>query len=247
MKSKTYAYLISLCLALIGLLATATAAQEKPAQAADPERERVEKLIRQAWQEADQFVKSGKKESDADYPGRKWAAVLWQYRQEHPGAPAAAQARAEALHLLVHADQISEVIAKADSLKPDDAAWKRVLSVLLEAANKKKDYDYLIGKLQFLLQHSPDREVKVRAQFTLGQAYWKKGENEPARTAFQKVIADYPNTAHAKEAEGNLHEIDSLNLGQPAPQFAYKASGGEPVVLSDYKGKVVLLNFWASW
>ena len=32
-----------------------------------------------------------------------------------------------------------------------------------------------------------------------------------------------------------------------APNFTLKDSDGKPLQLSDYKGKVVLLNFWATW
>jgi peroxiredoxin len=34
---------------------------------------------------------------------------------------------------------------------------------------------------------------------------------------------------------------------KPAPEFTLKDSDGKPVKLSDYRGKVVLLNFWATW
>ncbi len=34
---------------------------------------------------------------------------------------------------------------------------------------------------------------------------------------------------------------------RPAPNFTLKDAMGRPVKLSDYKGKVVLLNFWATW
>jgi len=34
---------------------------------------------------------------------------------------------------------------------------------------------------------------------------------------------------------------------RPAPEFALKDADGKVVHLSDYKGKVVLLDFWATW
>jgi AhpC/TSA family len=70
---------------------------------------------------------------------------------------------------------------------------------------------------------------------------------EQARATFQKIVTEYPNTQLAREAEGNIHELDSLNMGQPAPLFAHRGINGEPVSLADFRGKVTLLNFWASW
>ncbi|MGB8478962.1 MAG: TlpA disulfide reductase family protein [Acidobacteriaceae bacterium] len=36
-------------------------------------------------------------------------------------------------------------------------------------------------------------------------------------------------------------------LEKPAPSFTLKSIDGKTVSLSDYKGKAVLLNFWATW
>jgi len=35
--------------------------------------------------------------------------------------------------------------------------------------------------------------------------------------------------------------------GQMAPDFTIKDQSGRPIKLSDYQGKVVFLNFWATW
>ena len=41
--------------------------------------------------------------------------------------------------------------------------------------------------------------------------------------------------------------VYAKDLSGPAPDFALKNLKGETVKLSDYKGKVVMINFWASW
>jgi peroxiredoxin len=38
-----------------------------------------------------------------------------------------------------------------------------------------------------------------------------------------------------------------LSVGHKAPEFATTGMDGKPVKLSDYKGKYVMLDFWASW
>jgi peroxiredoxin len=38
-----------------------------------------------------------------------------------------------------------------------------------------------------------------------------------------------------------------LPAGHSAPSFVLKDAGGKPISLTAYKGKVVLLNFWATW
>jgi peroxiredoxin len=38
-----------------------------------------------------------------------------------------------------------------------------------------------------------------------------------------------------------------INVGQEAPDFSIKGRDGQPIKLSDYRGKVVFLNFWATW
>lgn len=52
-------------------------------------------------------------------------------------------------------------------------------------------------------------------------------------------------------ASGDLQAAQATNIatmeGQDAPDFTLKDLEGETVSLSDFEGKVVLLNFWATW
>ena len=42
-------------------------------------------------------------------------------------------------------------------------------------------------------------------------------------------------------------ERNGVKLGEPAPNFRLRDMNGHLVTLSDLRGKVVLLNFWATW
>lgn len=46
-------------------------------------------------------------------------------------------------------------------------------------------------------------------------------------------------------AAGSLASSDLS--GQQAPDFALKSSSGENLRLSEYRGEVVMINFWATW
>lgn len=41
--------------------------------------------------------------------------------------------------------------------------------------------------------------------------------------------------------------VQAKKLSGPAPSFALKSLDGKTVKLSDFKGQVVMINFWASW
>lgn len=235
-ESKLFAYAAVCLLALTGL----AAAQEEKS-------EPISALIQRAWDEVAKLEESGGKPDAEDHPGKKWADLLWKYHKEHPESPDAARAAAEALHLLIHSDMADEAMARADTLAADSAAWNQALGFLLEAAGKTGDYSYLIAKAKHLIDHSPDKKLRIRALFGLGQAYWESGKLDQAKATFQQVIGEDPNSILGKRAHGNIHEIDNLNLGQPAPPFSAKTISGKPISLADFKGKVVLLNFWSAW
>ncbi len=73
---------------------------------------------------------------------------------------------------------------------------------------------------------------------------------KPSRSLFgAAIIAGIIVTACSYSGK----EADALAAVKPdkdrktAPNFTLKDSNGTPVKLSDYRGKVVLLNFWATW
>ena len=43
------------------------------------------------------------------------------------------------------------------------------------------------------------------------------------------------------------YQYGGLNIGDKAPEFSIESPDGTSFKLSDFKGKVVLLDFWASW
>ena len=50
-----------------------------------------------------------------------------------------------------------------------------------------------------------------------------------------------------KNSTFNLSGTSQLQKGKPAPDFSLPNLDGSMVSLADYKGKVVLLNIWATW
>ncbi|SFA89012.1 MULTISPECIES: peroxiredoxin [unclassified Bacillus (in: firmicutes)] len=50
-----------------------------------------------------------------------------------------------------------------------------------------------------------------------------------------------------EKKEEPVNNSTGIAIGSKAPDFEVKTLTGETVKLSDYKGKKVMLNFWATW
>lgn len=55
------------------------------------------------------------------------------------------------------------------------------------------------------------------------------------------------NTAAGQKVMAQLEKIKPLALGHTAPEFTQADTSGIPVKLSSFRGKYVLVDFWASW
>ena len=85
----------------------------------------------------------------------------------------------------------------------------------------------------------------------------KKGEeglNKEAVKYYERVVKDFPDAKDEKGkplAKDLKIRIDSILhpivVGKAAPEIAGEDTDGKAFKLSDYKGKVVLLDFWGNW
>ena len=94
-------------------------------------------------------------------------------------------------------------------------------------------------------------EGRVLYWFLAGELIrgFKRGSKDFSATKdkweeFQE-INPYPEYTEVVQAA--LYKALKLQPGQPAPEFTLYDLDGQPVSLSQFKGQVVLLDFWASW
>jgi cytochrome c biogenesis protein CcmG/thiol:disulfide interchange protein DsbE len=57
----------------------------------------------------------------------------------------------------------------------------------------------------------------------------------------------YTGAYQSRRTRGANNAVQGNAVGKPAPDFELETLDGKKVKLSDYRGKAVLLNFWATW
>lgn len=64
---------------------------------------------------------------------------------------------------------------------------------------------------------------------------------------FLKIPMALRNSVKGKEMAGKIDIAKKTGIGKPAIQFTQNDTAGIPVSLASFKGKYVLVDFWASW
>ena len=85
--------------------------------------------------------------------------------------------------------------------------------------------------------------------------YLEVFENTDKGIALLKDIkATYPQSEIAKNIDKAIDTLEKqaaaanlLAVGKPFPAFSEKDLNGKPLALADFKGKIVLIDFWATW
>lgn len=127
------------------------------------------------------------------------------------------------------------------------------------------DKEKATGLLRTTAEKSSDKAVQGHAAFALAD-HLKERLDDPAlkpegAAKLSKEAEEYfdraakllagSTDAKAKElramAEKNLFELRNLLIGKKAPDIEGVDSDGKKFKLSDYVGKVVVLDFWAEW
>lgn len=113
----------------------------------------------------------------------------------------------------------------------------QVLSVKYESLNQQKmaflkqeiSTSPSLASLLFLDKIDIDKNIEL----------YKKVDKE--------LYAKYPNNAFVKDIHAKVESKLRLAPGSPAPEINLPDPEGKNISLSSLKGKVVLIDFWASW
>jgi tetratricopeptide (TPR) repeat protein len=134
---------------------------------------------------------------------------------------------------------------QAVQLKPEnEAELHNALGVMLYLQKDKSAYVEATNEFQKAIDQSKGRVVK--AYYNLGHALIKMGRKEDGIAAFKTYLEKEPNAKEAVEIRAII--ANPKNAGEPfAPSFNVKSTQGDQIALDKLRGKIVLLDFWASW
>jgi hypothetical protein len=171
--------------------------------------------------------------------------------------------------LLAHhpnSEELPRLVLSLARARPSAEVQGRFDTLLgLEDASKElrgmTHYAYLNYQktLERLHEMLADEESAAQIKNAFGEdgvAYLKTftPPNEEQRLKeLEKIAADYsdveirPGSTLGSVLEGEIFEIKYLGIGKTAPDIDGEDIDGTPFKLSDYRGKVVVIDFWGDW
>jgi thiol-disulfide isomerase/thioredoxin len=163
-----------------------------------------------------------------------------------------------ALFFVLHPDTFAgrKAVEKAGRLLLKDHLASGRIGPLIDLL-AGQDHAVCEGPLRSVLQKSPHRAIQARACLGLALVLKEKARagsaDQAAKLAreaeglFERVVKKYADDKAAEQARGELFEIRHLVIGKALPDIKGEDGDRKAIKLSDYRGKVVVLDFWASW
>lgn len=119
----------------------------------------------------------------------------------------------------------------------------KVLTDALESKMDQADVKKQEVQRKYILQH-PSSFFSLQALQEVGGPYFDVQKVEPL---FFKLDPELRSSKEGRAMSAAIAAAKSTVIGQQAPDFIQKDPSGKAYRLSDFSGKYVLLDFWASW
>ena len=157
-------------------------------------------------------------------------------------------------NMAIARDQYEPAAQAADAYLAGDGrdAELRGLAAFIGAVHKANHDQYpqaLAALDRFLKGQTAEKKLDPNTIFAVGEAFLQRlihaGRYDVARQACNLVLRDDPDPAVKAHFAARLTRLGLL--GKPAPPIDASDVDGNPVRLADLKGKVVLVDFWATW
>ena len=116
-----------------------------------------------------------------------------------------------------------------------------VNAVFQENADKVFEDGYDIDSLIAKYPDSPAAAFYLYRYFTYQLPL---DDLKATRARISPALAD---CLYVKDLDGIIKQLENVQIGKTAPEFSLPDTAGVSVSLSDFRGKYVLLDFWASW
>lgn len=134
---------------------------------------------------------------------------------------------------------------QAAQLKPvNEAELLNAYGVALYLQNDKKVLEEAITAFNRSIELGKDKVVK--AYYNLGYALIKAGREAEGVAALSKYLEVNPSASEASAVRAVISNPKLVGVTF-APVFKVKTRAGDEMSLENLKGKIVLLDFWATW
>ncbi|WP_456311799.1 redoxin domain-containing protein [Pseudomonas shirazensis] len=88
---------------------------------------------------------------------------------------------------------------------------------------------------------------KIGAALVINDRIVPYGKAEEVKKYYGVLSPEIQKSFYGKQLKEAIDLNDKTAIGSPAPEFSQTDVNGKVVKLADYKGKYVLVDFWASW
>ena len=134
-------------------------------------------------------------------------------------------------------------------LQRDDLLSDKLVPVCESLANSSLSHRERF--LRAVVAKNPHHNVQGQALYALALTEKERAPAE-ADKLFEQVVAQFADVTSfrgtlAEAAQSELHELRTLGAGKPAPDIEGQDLEGKRFRLSEYRGKVVMLDFWGDW